>query len=153
MRAPGRESLSLVSQRVDELVFSESEQDRAKSVLLELLDATVVVRGTDRTATGSPVYEERPDNPIRLAAAVKVLEWGKGKPKQVLDLKTSNTGTQAVNTDDLLFLIAKNADIAGKIVDMITETAKMKQATPVQEVKPSSPSQPQESLSEGSPSK
>lgn len=153
MNLPGREALSTVSQRIDDLVFSETQQDRAKAVLVELLDATVVVRGTQRTESGSPVYEERPDNPIRLAAAVKVLEWGKGKPKQVLDVQTRNPGTQAVNTQDLLFLMAKNTDIAAKVVEMIADAARMKQAVPIQEVKPTSPSQPPELQSDGSPSK
>lgn len=153
MNIPGREALSTVSQRIDDLVFSETQQDRAKAVLVELLDATVVVRGTQRTESGSPVYEERPDNPIRLAAAVKVLEWGKGKPKQVLDVQTRNPGTQAVNTQDLLFLMAKNTDIAAKVVEMIADAARMKQAVPIQEVKPTSPSQPPELQSGGSPSK
>lgn len=141
----GKESLSTVTARLEGLVFSESEVEKAKSTLLGLLDATVVVRGDKRTESGSPIYEERPDNAIRLAAAVKIVEWGKGKPRQLIELDATIPTGRIQAQQDLLKTIQKNPEIFSSILSTITEAAKQAQAIDVNAVKSENPPQPPES--------
>lgn len=135
MSSMGKEALSTVVARVDALVVSEPLAAKALAKLEALLEAQVVVRGTSRTPGGSPIYEERTDNAVQLAAAVKLLEYRHGKPRQMIEVDTTKPGSATQSLTDLGRLLGRNPDIAAKVL----EALKYSQAIEVQAVTSETP--------------
>jgi len=125
--------------------FSADEVARAKAKLLDLMDANVVVRGTERNAEGRCVYIEVANQPIQLAAAIKVVEWGIGKPSQmvVVDQTESYRPARA----DLGKMLVANPSLIETVLRTIKEAAEQSQAIPVQSVVSDRAEAAQESIS------
>jgi hypothetical protein len=121
---------SRVARSID---FSEEEIGEAKATLLRLMRATMVVRGTETDPkTGKRVYIEVTNDPIQLAAAIKVLEFGIGKPTQmvVVDQAANRRPARA----DLGKLLTQNPALIESVMRSIKEAAEQAQAIPVQGV-------------------
>jgi len=61
-------------------LFAEEDFELAKKTLVEACRATRRVRAGKDPKTGSYMYDDVPDYPIRVAAACKIVEWVAGKP-------------------------------------------------------------------------
>jgi len=61
-------------------LFDAEEFELAKQTLVEACRATRRVRAGKDPKTGSYMYDDVPDYPIRVAAACKIVEWVAGKP-------------------------------------------------------------------------
>lgn len=72
-------------------IFSDADEERARQRILDLLDAETTVRV--RSVEGEQItYKRVPDNPVRLAAAVKVMEYRRGKPRQSVEVASVPPG-------------------------------------------------------------
>lgn len=145
-----RETTLTTARRLDVMLFAEPDVTKAKETLIGLLDATMVVRGDCRNKAGSPIYEERPDNAIRLAAAVKVIEWSEGKPRQRIEVESTRPATGAQAQADLIRMLARNPTLTAKVVNTIMEAAKNSEAIDIPEGSATTTPQPPDSQSEGS---
>jgi hypothetical protein len=146
----GKELISTIQTRIDSLVFSAETEAKAIATLETLLTATVVVRGTSRTASGSPIYEERPDNGIRLAAAVNIVSWNRGKPKQMVEVETNSPGSSSQGMQSLAKLLLSNRDLLDSVISSTIEAAKLAQAIDVTSTSERNQAIPTESESGGS---
>lgn len=141
-------SITKGQERVAALDFTQPEVDKLKGKLLELTEATVWVR-TGRDALGM-VYSEVADPGVQLAATVKALEFAVGKPGQKLELTTPNTPGASSGLQDLGKLIAKNPEIAAKVLGALKDGLAMAQAIDVTGTSAENTSQAPESKSGGS---
>lgn len=116
----------------------------AKTTLVGLLDATVVVRGIERTHEGSTIYVERPDNAIRLAAAVKIIELETGKASQSIDVQHHDNGSVATKPEDAIKMLLKNPDLMRKAVTALIDGAKRAQVCDVTDITAQKPISPVE---------
>lgn len=139
-------SLTLGKAKIDRIEFSPEEIEGLKRKLLKLTEATVIVRSPVRNKDGKLDYVEVPDTGIQLAATVKALEFGVGKPRQMMEVTTSN-GRAMPEGQSLAKLLAGNPDIASKIITALKDGLENAQAIPVQEVKRELPSLKPESES------
>jgi hypothetical protein len=151
----GLASLATAASKVEHLVFSEADEAKAQAKLVELLDAKVIVRGLERTVTGSPIYVERPDSAIQLAAAVKIIEYRRGKPKQMVEIDDPGAragGNSPAGMRDLPGLVAKHPQVVAAILAATKNVLNLAQAIDVTPTSASSTQPPAESKSGGSPS-
>lgn len=140
--------------QVVKLNYSQDQIDYLQNKLLKLCDATIIVRSPERDENGKCKYVEVPNVAVQLAATVKALEFGVGKPRQMIEVSDqTQPGRGQPGIRDLAQLLAQNPEITAKVLGALKDGVNFSQAIPVQEVKPSSPSQPQELQSDGSPSK
>lgn len=116
-----------------EMGFSQEEIDALKTQLLELTQATVIVRSPKRDEWGKVQYIEVPDNGLRLAAVVKAIEFGIGKARQFIDVQTSN-GNHAPDGQNLAKLLAGNPELVVSILTTLQESLKSSEAIAVQAV-------------------
>lgn len=138
---------------VAKLDFTQEEVDSLKRKLLDLTEAVVTVRGPGRDADGRCIYITVPNVGIQLAATVKALEFGVGKPKQMLEIQDNpGRGRQASGPHELGRLLAEHPDVAAKVIETMKEGLRFSQAIPVEAVKREIPAKPAESESDGSPS-
>jgi hypothetical protein len=126
-----KETLRTVATRLEGIIFSQTDKEAAIQTLVSCLSANTIVRGTSRTASGSPIYVERPDNAIRLAAAVKIIEWEAGKPHQILDVRTPPTDSARLGMQDLAKMVNEQPAIFDKVLQAMREGAKVAQAIDV----------------------
>lgn len=139
-----KETLATVEQRVQSLAFSQADEAKAEAKVLELLDAKVVVRGTKRTDSGSPIYEERPDNAVQLSAAKLILEYRKGKPSQSIDLNATPPGSRSQVATAPLELMRRNPALAAHVLETYLDLVKTAQAIDVTPTSASSAPRPPE---------
>lgn len=152
---PGRASAALehIGSVVCE-IFDNGDIQDAKEALKECLQATRTVRG--RSETGQIIYRDLPDYPIRGMAAIKILEWGVGKPisrsvHAELPAPGAETGEEAFFRE---LLADPNAllslqETLGKLAEQAKKVVPLEIAT--SEVVPEAPKQAPESQSGGSP--
>lgn len=139
--------------QVVKLDFTQSEIDRLKAKLLTLSDATIIVRSPERDENGRCKYVEVANVAVQLAATVKALEFGVGKPRQMIEVSDgSSSNAHQPGIRDLAHLLHRNPEITAKVISALKDGVNFSQAIPVQEVKHDSPAQPPESQSGGSPS-
>lgn len=148
-------ALSTASRMVESEVrtrglFPGEALERAKVRLVELLDASMIVRGTTIGADGRRDYVEVPDNAIRLAAAVRLIELETGKAPQTVDVRTQNAGPRAISPQDLLRMVLSNPGLARAVIDETVKGAKATQEHVDVGLTEETPSSPPESES-GSP--
>lgn len=98
-------------------LFSASEFEHAKRTLVDLLNATTVVRSPKRNPDGSVAYIEKPDNPTRLTAAVKLLELEAGRAPQAFDIRTTPARSQGAAPQDLMQMARAHPKLVKKIFD------------------------------------
>ncbi len=110
-------------------LFAGDVLERAKRKLEMLMEATVIVRGTERDSKGFHCYIERPDNAIQLAAALKIVELETGKAPQAIEVMTQDQGGHAPPAPmDAVKMLTNNPALARQIIgDYI---AALKQAKP-----------------------
>jgi hypothetical protein len=116
--------------------FDCADVELAKATLKECCTATRRVRAGKDPTTGSFLYADVPDHPVRLAASVKIIEWSIGKPiartVQATFTPTAGAGG-AANGEDLLNLLLSAPDAAVDIVEKLKRAAeKAKRAEPVE---------------------
>lgn len=137
--------------------FQNGDVELAKATIVSCCHATRRVRA-GKDASGGYLHEDEPDYTIRLAAAVKIIEWTIGKPIARTinaEIPTGGAGNGGDSTGrDLLDLLLAAPDAAVDIVAKLQQAAaKAKQAEPVEiVVSPENPKNPAppESSSEGS---
>mgnify|MGYP000985177204 FL=1 len=114
------------------LTFADADVERAKAKLLELMDAKMIVRGTERGEDGRCKYVEIANLPVQLAAAVKIVEYGLGKPTQmvVVDNPQGHRPARA----DLGRMLLANPSLIETVLRSMKEAAEAAQAIPVQAV-------------------
>lgn len=119
--------------RCNQAPFPQEVEDEAKLVLAACLRATK--RARERNPDGDIIYVDIPDNAIRAAVAVKIIEHNIGKPVTrsiVANLTPPGTGAAASTGDDLLQLLLAAPDAAADIVAKLQKAAeKAKKAVPV----------------------
>ena len=71
---------------VDGSFISGQMEETALRVLEEAMGATAWVRGPKQKEGGQREYVEVPDHALRIAAAVRVIEWRRGKPAAQLTI-------------------------------------------------------------------
>jgi hypothetical protein len=150
-------SLSTVLRAVEDSVrvrglFTGDALERAKQRLVGLLDASVIVRSPETNEDGSRKYIEVPDNAIRLAAAVKLIELETGRAPQFLDIKTSAPGSGSQQAEDPIRLLMANPALAEKLFASFvacTKARKESQRADRQEFKLVETESPTEFQSEG----
>lgn len=126
-------STATAMQRVEQhLAFSPDQIAQAKAKLIELMDAKVTVRSPFRTEDGKVAYVEVPNTPIQLAAAVKVIEYGLGKPTQMV-LVDQRAGSRPAKAD-LGKMLLQNPALIETVLRTMKEAAEAAQAIPVQGV-------------------
>ena len=126
-------SPATAAQRVEQaLTFSKGEVDRAKAKLLELMDSVVVIRSPERDENGRCKYVEVPNAPIQLAAAIKIVEYGLGKPTQMV-VVDQGPGSRPARADLGKMLLA-NPSLIETVLRSMKEAAEAAQAIPVQAV-------------------
>lgn len=150
-------SLSTVIRAVEDSVrrrglFTGDALELAKTRLVGLLDATVIVRSTEKDETGRLKYKEVPDNAIRLAAAVKLIELETGKAPQTVDVATTPPGGDAQKAENPAHLLARNPELLGKILDFAAKAARKPEIVVVHEVTATPTPPPPDSQSTGAPS-
>jgi len=127
-------SLAVGQQKVASLDFTQSEVDTLKAKLLRLTEAKITVR-VGRDAEGKIAYGQVDDVGIQLAATVKALEFGVGKPKQMIDVKTGpGAGGVAPGVHELGRLLVKNPDITARILGALKDGLALSEAIPVEAV-------------------
>lgn len=99
---------------------------RAIAVLDAAMSATVLVRGPDTAADGKRIYVERPDHALRLAAAVRTLEFKRGKPAATLNLNASRGGNNGNGVLSIAELMDKNPALVAHIAASYLEAARAK---------------------------
>lgn len=114
------------------LSFADADVERAKAKLIELLDATLIVRGTERGPDGRCAYVEIPNAPVQLAAAVKIVEYGLGKPTQMVVVDNPQSHRPA--RTDLARMLLANPALIETVLRSMKEAAEQAQAIPVQGV-------------------
>lgn len=133
-------TLGEAADRITSIPLRAGDVERAVEVLRECMNATAVVRSPDvDPSTGQRIYRERPDFPIRLAAAVKVLEWQHGKPRQITDVTVNQGGKQATDPAEVVRMLAKNPDLTRQITDAMIAAAKSVTELQPDAVRPSAP--------------
>lgn len=151
--SPGQPlGIAAARKRVDQLTLAvtQADVDAAVGTLRSLLLANQVVRSPKRDENGKLTYEEVPDNPVRLAAAVKIIEHGTGKPRQSVDLTTDAPGKgQKADLASLVGLMAAHPDVVTRLVDAAQELSANRKALPLQVVASEKTVPPPESESEG----
>lgn len=129
---------------VSRAIFAADTEAKAKARLEQLLDAEATVRVRD--AAGEQItYERVPDNPIRLAAAVKILEWQLGKPRQSVEVTKGPSDRRRLTPADLAKMIRESPGV----IDEFISGMKPAEVTDRQEIKANSNPSPSESESEG----
>ncbi len=129
---------------VSAAVFSAETEAKARERLEQLLDAETTVRV--RAEEGQQItYERVPDNPVRLAAAVKIIEWNRGKPRQSVELTKPGEQSRRLTAADLARIIRDSPGV----VDEFIGTLKTAQAPEAQPLSSDSGAEPPESQSEG----
>lgn len=116
-----------ISARLGSLIGQEMEQ-RAISVLSECLGATTRVRSS--TGDGNLRYAEAPDFAIRLAAAVKVLEFSRGRPATTAINAHIHAGG-ITDRPDLAAIVRKNPELAEKALRAFIERTRADHAKAV----------------------
>ena len=94
-------------QAVTKAIFSALTEAKAMIRLEELMDAETTVRVRGDTGEGI-TYERVPDNPVRLAAAVKIIEWNRGKPRQSVEVTKGPAEHKRLTSADLAKMIRNN---------------------------------------------
>jgi hypothetical protein len=125
-------SLATAEAKISALISSELEA-KALLALEGALGAETIVR-TARGENGL-TYGAVPDHAIRLTAAVKIIEFSRGKPRQMIEVDDKSASKQSINLADLGKLIGKHREIA----DRVLEAVQYQQAIPVQAVTSESP--------------
>lgn len=144
----GQLSINGGAKIVAEAIFSAPTEQKAKERLEQLLEAETTVR-VRQAGDDSITYERVPDNPVRLAAAVKIIEWNKGKPRQSVEVtKTPGSGNRLTAAD-----LARIIRDSPGVVDEFIGTLKTAQAEDAQSVASDSSPSPSKYQSEATHSK
>lgn len=124
-------TLSNAMAQIDGAFIPEPMEQAALKVLSEAMEAVTWVRGPKLGDNGQREYIAIPDHAIRVTAAVRVIEWRRGKPSAQLTINNNpvKPGGRA-DTDNLMRIVAKNPDLLRKIMDGYIEGAK--QVTPIE---------------------
>lgn len=97
--------------------FSTTDLDIAKSALVDACKATKTVRR--REGDGPIQYVEEPDHAMRVLAATKVIEFGRGKATAThIVANLTKPGSQA-DGGDLMRLIASDPEALNAIEDTL----------------------------------
>ncbi len=130
-----------VERTLQSLVLTDGEVESLKAKLLQLTEAKEIVRiGRDDNGI---IYGEQPNLPVQLAATVKLLEFGIGKPRQAIEVTNNGAppGAPRLTRADLARLLTEDPSAAHGLLTVMQAIAglrpEMKQATPVEEVKSS----------------
>jgi hypothetical protein len=146
------QSLAAGKAEVAKLDFSQEEIDRLKNKLLQLTEATITVR-VGRDKDGKIMYGEVPNVGIQLAATVKAMEFGVGKPKQMIEVQGGGPArNESGGLRDLGRLIQQNPDVAHAVLKAVKDSANLAQAIDVTGTSGGKRSIAPESQSGGSPS-
>jgi len=122
MHTPSLTTIQAAEIKVANLISRQLE-DRAVKVLEECLDATVTVR-SGRGEHGID-YAERPDHAVRLAAAVRIVEFSRGKaPTSMTLIQPPGAGARPPSQTDLATMLSKQPELARRIMDVYAESAK-----------------------------
>lgn len=116
-------SLEKTQTKIDEAFISERLETAAVQVLEDALSATVMVRGSERGPDGRCIYIEKPDHAVRLMAAVRVLEWRRGKPAASLTL-TANSTREGRPAQSLAEIRQRNPELFQKLLASYADAAK-----------------------------
>lgn len=147
------QSIAAGKAEVAKLDFTQPEIDKLKAKLLELTEATVIVRSPERDANGKIQYIEVPNVGIQLAATVKAIEFGVGKPKQMLEVQDSpGRAAGHPGMQDLAKLLQRNPEVAAAVIQTLKTGQKMAEAIDVTPVKPEDHNALPESQSGSAPS-
>lgn len=104
-------------------LISGALEAKAIRELEACLDSEIYVRAA--RGPGGIDYKAVPDRAIRLAAAVKIIEFSRGKPATSLTVTTVPPGNQRpASPADLAALIAKNPEVAARVMDAIVANAR-----------------------------
>lgn len=130
--------------------FENGDVELAKATIISCCGAKRRVRA-GKGPDGGYLYDDEPDYTIRLAAAVKIMEWTIGKPiARTINADVSPTGSGKggdVTGGDLLELLLASPDAAIDILDKLKRAAS--KAKPLEIVVSSENPAPPESSSEG----
>lgn len=106
--------------KISKLIGPEMEA-KAIRALDECLSATAWVRATD--PDGGRTYREVPDHSLRLMAAVRTLEFSRGKPASTLNVNSPGGNADRVAPLNLRDVIAKNPLLMAEIGRMYLNAA------------------------------
>ncbi len=149
----GRQSsLEAGKAEVAKLDFTQAEVDFLKRKLLALCDAKVIVRSTERDKDGKIKYIEVDNCGIQLPAIVKALEFGVGKPKQMVEVRAPGQALPAPGMRELASLAAKDPAVLATILQALKDGVALTQAIDITSTSDEKPDSPVESESGGSPS-
>jgi DNA-binding transcriptional LysR family regulator len=119
-------TLAAAESRIAALITPALES-KALAVLEECLGAEVYVRAA-RGADGIE-YKAAPDHAVRLAAAVKIIEFSRGRPGTSLTVTLPPGAGNQPSLPDLGRLIAENPDVAESIFAAVV--GKARKVTPL----------------------
>ncbi len=136
------------------LEFSQGEINDLKANLLRLSKAKVTVR-IGRDESGKIQYGEVDDTSIQLAATVKALEFGVGKPRSSLEITDTTRPNQGdpANLSQLAKLLHQNPDVTSRVLGALKDGLKLAEAIPVEAVTSESSLSPPDTQSGALPSK
>lgn len=146
----GNSAKDRVERTLQSLVLTNDEVNMLKRKLLELSDAKETVRiGRD---AGGIIYGERPNLPVQLAATVKLLEFGIGKPRQAVEITNRGPGASAprISRAELAAMLAETPSLVTAFLGGLQAAAGMKQAVAVEATCETLPAPPSEVQSGGS---
>lgn len=105
-------------------VFPPEVEERAKAELADALNATRTKR--ERDDKGVIHWVEVPDRPMRVAVAVKILEFNVGKPVNrtiTADVSPGSNQSGAMTAEDLLQLLCAAPETAAEILAKLKSAA------------------------------
>lgn len=100
-------------------LFDADDLEMAKQTLMDGLSASRRVRA-GRNPAGGYLYEDQPDYPTRVVCAVKVIEWGIGKPVSTSLMITSNADAPE-NDPEAFFRSAREDPETQKLIRQTLE--------------------------------
>ncbi len=111
--------------QIDGAFIPEPLEQSAIKVLQEAMEANCFVRGPDLGKDGQRQYVEVPDHAIRVLAAVRVIEWRRGKPAAQLTINTLPPRvSEQVRTAELMRLVAEHPEIVDRFFASVVAHAK-----------------------------